>query len=119
MATIELVMNGKSVGASLSKYLKSLSYREALDGESDTLEVTLQDVEGLFRGSWQPTRGMSLEAAIVDEYAVMNLGSFELDEIESSFPPSECKIKGNALPSVSSLKSEDKSRSWESVHSIQ
>ena len=115
MATIELKMNGRSVGAELSRYLKSLSYREALDGESDTLEVTLQDVDGLFRGSWQPVRGMSMEATILDEYAAMELGSFELDEIESSFPPSECKIKGNALPSVSSVKSEEKSRSWEQV----
>ena len=115
MATIELVMNGRRVGSSLSPYLKTLSYREALDGEADVLEVTLQDAEGLFRSAWYPSRGMSMEATILDEYAAMELGSFEIDEIEYSVPPSECKIKGNAIPGGSTLKSVEKSRSWENV----
>ncbi len=115
MTAIELVMNGKSVGAELSKYLKGLSYREALDGEADTLEVTLQDVDGLFRSAWFPSRGMTIEATIYDEYTALPLGSFEIDEIENSFPPSECKIKGNSIPSTSGVKSVEKSRSWEQV----
>ena len=115
MTWIELSMNGRVVSSELSKYLKGLTYREALDGEADTLEVTLQDVDGLFRSAWFPSRGMTIEATIYDDYSALPLGSFEIDEIENSFPPSECKIKGNSIPSSSGVKSVEKSRSWEQV----
>ena len=113
--SIEISINGKLVSGNLRQYLKSLSYREALDGEADTLEVTLQDAEGLFMSEWFPRRGMRIEATILDEYTAMPLGNFEIDEIENEMPPSECKIKGNTIPWSSGLKSEEKSRSWEQV----
>ena len=113
--TVEITMNGKAVGKDLEKYLKSVSYREALDGEADTLDVTLQDIEGLFMNEWFPRRGTSIEIAFFDEYSMMNLGFFYVDEIENSFPPSECKIKGTSIPPGSNVKAAEKWRSWELV----
>lgn len=112
---IELKINGKATGAELSKYLKSLSYREALDGEADTLEITLQDIKGLFMSSWFPPRGSVLECNIESEFERMPLGNFYVDEIENSFPPSECKIKATSIPPGSTVKSAEKWRSWENV----
>ena len=113
--TIELEMNGKKVGADLRKYLKSLSYREALDGEADTLEVTLHDIEGLFMADWFPERGMSLGASLSTEYERTDLGNFYIDEIENSYPPSECKIKATSIPPDSTAKAAEKWRSWENA----
>ena len=112
---VDLIMSGKSVGAELSKYLKTVSYREALDGEADTLEVTLQDVAGLFMSGWFPTRGTMIEAILENEYERMPLGDFYVDEIENSFPPSECKIKGTSIPPGSNVKAAEKWRSWQGV----
>ncbi len=112
---IELKMNGKVVSNELSRYLETLSYREALDGEADTLEVTLQDAGGLFRASWFPPRGATLEAIVIGEYEQMPLGRFYIDEIENSYPPSECKIKATSIPPASTVKAAEKWRSWESV----
>ena len=112
---IGLEMNGKSVGSDLSKYLKTLSYREALDGEADTLEVTLHDVDGLFMSSWFPPRGAKMAATIQNESERMPLGTFYVDEIENSYPPSECKIKATSIPPKSNVKAAEKWRSWENV----
>ena len=109
--TVEIKMNGKAVGKDLEKYLKSVSYREALDGEADTLDVTLQDIEGLFMNEWFPKRGTSIELTLMTEYAMMDLGEFYVDEIENSFPPSECKIKGTSIPPGSNVKAAEKWRS--------
>lgn len=111
-----LKMNGKAVGGDISRYLKTLSYREALDGEADTLEVTLHDIDGLFMSSWFPPRGATIEATIQNEYERMPLGRFYVDEIENSFPPSECKIKATSIPPQSNVKAAEKWRSWESVN---
>ena len=44
--TIELKIGGKSVGGVISRYVKSIGYRETVDGEADTLELTMHDAEG-------------------------------------------------------------------------
>ena len=110
---IELTIEGKKVSTELSKYLKAASYREALDGEADTLEITLQDKDGLFMGDWFPDRGAMLELTITNERQQMPLGDFYVDEIENTFPPSECKIKATSIPPSSTVKAAEKWRSWE------
>ena len=111
--TIEMKMSGKSVGADLQDYLQSVSYREALDGEADTLEVTLHDIKGLFMSSWFPSRGTMIEIILNDGEQLLPLGDFYVDEIENSVPPSECKIKGTSIPPQSTVKAAEKWRSWE------
>ncbi len=118
--TIELKMKGKNVSGTLARYIKSVSYREVMDGEADTLEVTLRDDERVFMGEWLPPRGASLELTLVDEdFNRMELGEFTIDEVENSLPPSECKIKATSIPPGSAAKNVESSRSWEQVTLMQ
>ena len=116
--TIELKIGGKSVGGVISRYVKSIGYRETVDGEADTLELTMHDAEGLFIDEWFPPRGTSVELTLLDEeFNRMDLGSFVIDEVENTSDGggSQCKMKANSIPPGSAAKNVEKSRSWEDV----
>ena len=92
-----IVYEGKDISADISPYLVSVGYTDKLSGESDELELRLEDTDGRWRGDWYPGKGDSLAVSI--GYAGQELvacGSFEIDEIELSFPPDEVSIRALA-----------------------
>jgi phage protein D len=91
-----------------------------MSGEADDLQITLEDRDHVWIGSWMPDEGAKLTASIVRENWVtdgktdkVSLGQFEIDEIESEFPPSTVTIKATSIPQSSSLRGEEKNRAWE------
>lgn len=111
----------KDISADLKPYLKSLSYTDALSGEADDLQITLEDRKGLWQSDWMPEKGALLDASLtasawenlfaVDESFV--LGLFEIDEITSQGYPSEVQIKAVSVPDNNTLRGIEKTRSWE------
>lgn len=92
-----IVYERKDISAELAPYLLSVSYTDNLSGESDELEISLEDTDGRWRGDWYPGKGDRLSAAI--GYAGQELipcGEFEIDEIELSFPPDVVRIRALA-----------------------
>ena len=47
---VKVLYNGKDISADVSEYLSSIVYTDKVDGESDTIEITVDDVDGLWRG---------------------------------------------------------------------
>ncbi len=92
-----IIYEGKDISADISPYLLSVGYTDRLSGESDELELRLEDTDGRWRGDWYPGKGDSLAVSI--GYAgqeLVSCGSFEIDEIELSFPPDEVSIRALA-----------------------
>ena len=92
-----IIYEGKDISADISPYLLSVGYTDRLSGESDELELRLEDTDGRWRGDWYPGKGDSLTVSI--GYAgqePVSCGSFEIDEIELSFPPDEVSIRALA-----------------------
>lgn len=92
-----IVYDGKDISADISPYLLSVGYTDRLSGESDELELRLEDTDGRWRGDWYPGKGDSLTVSI--GYAgqeLVSCGGFEIDEIELSFPPDEVSIRALA-----------------------
>ena len=118
---IKISINGKDISRDISPYLKSVRYSDSLDGETNTAEIELEDRERLWIKDWFPQRGdtgsitFSRQNWNGGDEETLELKNLEIDEIENSFPPNECKIKFNSVASNSNLKSVDKSRSWENV----
>lgn len=97
MPRARIVYEGKDISADISPYLLSVGYTDRLSGESDELELRLEDTDGRWRGDWYPGKGDSLTVSI--GYAgqeLVSCGSFEIDEIELSFPPDEVSIRALA-----------------------
>lgn len=119
---VQVVIAGVDVTRDLAPYLAGLTYEDCLSGETDTIELELHDAARLFIGDWFPTRGDTLTVTLIRTNwdgdrlrETLPLGTFEVDEITLSYPPSTCKLKGNSCPQNSALRQVDASRSWEGV----
>lgn len=87
----------KNITNDLSAYLTRISYTDHLTGQSDELEVELEDVDGRWRGPWYPGKGdtLSLEIGWEGE-PLVPCGDFVIDEIEFSGAPSTAIIRALA-----------------------
>lgn len=93
----KVLYDGKNITADISKHLLSLTYTDKTEGESDELEIQLEDVDRLWQNEWYPKKGSVLKAEIgMAGGAVLSCGSFMIDEIEFSAPPDIVCIRGLA-----------------------
>ncbi|KAF0205489.1 MAG: bacteriophage regulatory [Gallionellaceae bacterium] len=93
----KVVMNGKDVTAVLSPYLLSVKYTDFEEGEADTLDITVEDTDGKFRGPWYPVKGQTLEMEFgYDGQQLHKTGLFEIDDIVGQGPPDVVVIRGIA-----------------------
>ncbi|BCU88731.1 hypothetical protein YP72344_02260 [Yersinia pseudotuberculosis] len=81
----------------LSNYLITLTYTDYLSGQSDSLEIELENVDGRWMNEWYPGHGDRLSLAIgwLDDEP-RDIGHFEIDEIEFRSPPSTVTIRALA-----------------------
>ncbi|EBX7334615.1 phage protein D [Salmonella enterica subsp. enterica serovar Sandiego] len=92
-----LVYNQKDITHDVSVYVTSVSYTDKLSGESDEIQVDLEDSEGRWRDAWYPGKGDTL--TLMMGYAgepLRECGTFSIDEIELSGPPDSVSLRGLA-----------------------
>jgi len=125
IARFEIHCRGKNVTASLAPYLISVTWEDnAQSAQADSLEVRLEDRDGLFRGPWKLTKGDTLEASLIVEHwekqgdrLALRCGSFEIDELEYEYGDGgdALSIKGIASMVNSALRREKRTRAWEAT----
>lgn len=120
-AEIDLKYNGINASEHISKFLISLTYTDAID-RLDDLQLTLQDRDQLWQGSWHPAEGDVLLASFKTlnwvepgETQQFNCGTFEVDAFDFSGPPDIVAIKSTSLPAGSKARREKRSQAWEKV----
>ena len=117
----KIAYNKKDITQAMLSYLKSLEFTDVLTGQADDLQIVLEDRSGLWLEAWFPDKGATLTASILTKYwsnpteaeKELLLGLFEIDEIECSAMPSETKIKAVSVPNNTTLRGEERTRSWE------
>lgn len=120
-ARVKISYDGRDISEDIAPYLKSFDFNDVMDGEADDISITLEDMAELWESDWLPEKGATLKAAIIlsdwqgEEEKELDIGRFEIDEIELSGPPHEVKIKGVSIPENNSLRGVERSRSWEKV----
>lgn len=87
---------GRNISADLRSSLLSLTYSDKVAGESDEIQLTVEDSAGLWRNAWLPTKGDRLDVSIGFVEYLFPCGVFEIDEIEISGPPDVVNIRGLA-----------------------
>lgn len=119
---VKITADGEDVTKNLSPYLKTITYTDSSGGEADTAEIEVEDSEQKFIGDWLPRRGLTVSITLYRENwqgdgqtETFPLGSFELDEVTNSYPPSTAKIKLNSIAQDSGLRQRDESKAWENV----
>jgi len=92
--------NTKNITADIAKYMLSITYKDKTHGESDEIEIEVDDVDALWQNNWYPEKGAKLTVTM----GLLKCGVFEIDEIEIKGPPSTVSIRGMATGIKSSLR---------------
>jgi len=95
-----VLYNNKNITADISKYMISLTYNDKTEGESDEIEIEVEDVDLKWQNSWYPEKGAKLTVTIEN----LKCGVFEIDEINLSGPPDVVTIRGMATGIVNTLR---------------
>lgn len=87
----------KDITEDVKLYLLSIEYTDFLGEQSDELTVSFEDVDGKWIRSWYPSQGDKLTFSLGDQFTgLVDLGSFEIAEIEYQLMPSTITIKALA-----------------------
>ena len=89
-----LIYGQNDITSDLVPYVTSVTYTDHLSGESDEIEVDLEDTDGRWIDPWYPGKGDTLTLSI--GYAgerLLHCGQFEIDEIETADPPSTVSLR--------------------------
>ncbi|MGE8577523.1 MAG: phage late control D family protein [Burkholderia contaminans] len=90
-----LVYEQKNITNDIAPYVVSVSYTDFLSGQSDEIEVVLEDTDGRWLDAWYPGKGDALTLKIGYTGApLLACGRFEIDEIGFDEPPSTVTIRG-------------------------
>lgn len=124
-AWLIVTYNGKDISESLAQYVLSFSYTDNLTGQVDDISITLEDRAELWEANWMPERGATLDITICtynwsdlySEEQDLQLGKFEIDELEVSSAPNVVTIKAVAISisDDSTLRSTLRSHTWENI----
>lgn len=91
--------NLKDITHDITAYATSITFTDKLSGESDELEVELEDSEQRWRDAWYPGMGDTLALQLGFQGKPLNdCGGFSIDEIELSGPPDSVSIRGRSAP---------------------
>lgn len=119
-AGLHIQYESKDISADLQPYLLGWTHTDNLSGQADDLQIDLEDKDQLWNGPWFPDTGAAIVGKAVRQnwetegkVETLPLGQFEIDEIEVNNPPSTVAIKAISVPESSSLRGEEKNRSWE------
>lgn len=74
--------NQKNITKDISEFLLSLTYKDAVQGESDEFEISLEDSQLLWQNEWYPTKGDKVTVEIIDGDLILPCGTFSIDEID-------------------------------------
>lgn len=96
-----VLYNNRNITSDIAKYMLSITYNDKTAGESDEIEIELEDVDNLWQNSWYPEKGAKLFVTIEN----LKCGTFEIDEIEIKGPPDTVTIRGMATGITNSLRS--------------
>ncbi|OMH40220.1 phage late control D family protein [Desulfurobacterium indicum] len=81
----DMLWNGKNVTDYLTPYVLSVTYEDVYHGESDTIEITIENRDLRWLQNWYPEKGDTVVLNIgYKNEPHLPCGEFEIDEIEFS-----------------------------------
>lgn len=121
-AVPSLSFNGKNVSTKLKDYLESVSYTDVASGSSDSIDISLQNIDMKWMGAWYPKKGDKIKGSITfhdwnKEGANLKLscGTFVLDSIKFKGGPLTATFGALAIPANESFKSRERTKTWKKV----
>jgi phage protein D len=111
--TVLLNVNHRDVTGDFSAWLLDLVYTDHVAGESDGLEIRLDNADGPWLGSWYPVKGSTVEAWLGYEGSpLLYTGECRVDEIEVTGAPDQVSIRALGASNMTDLRTR-KSKAFE------
>lgn len=110
-----LIYRGVDISSELDPMTTDVSYTDHHHGEVDEIDVTVQDKDGRWKGSWKPEAGDRMSLIIYDGLGgVLPCGEFELDEPDAQGDRGGDRMvmRGLAAPVTKDLRTQ-KTRAFE------
>lgn len=79
-----ILYNQKDISRDISSYIINIQYTDKVTGESDSLEITVEDSDERWRNDWYPAKGDQLQLLIRKNGQQLNAGVFEIDELSAA-----------------------------------
>ncbi len=87
----------QDITADIAPALIELSYSDCMEGASDSVELTLEDVARRWQNAWYPQHGDQVRVWVgYADAPLLPCGEFEIDEVELEGPPDVVRIKALA-----------------------
>ena len=108
------------LGAKIAGHATGFTYTDVASGQSDSVSITMHDIDKEWLGSLMPQRGASLGAKLQltnwnkeERTDTFNCGTFILDDISFSGRPLSCVLGGVSVPIMDDFKSLPRTKTWE------
>ena len=108
------------LGEEIAKQTTSFTYTDVASGKSDSVSLTLYDLDKKWLGECMPKKGASIGAKLKltnwnkeESEDTFNCGTFVLDDISFSGRPINCVLSGVSVPAMSDFKSLPRTKTWE------
>ncbi len=111
---VHVIYDGVDISSDISNGLISFTYKDKVSGQTDDLDLHLEDVDGLWKTSWYPTKKSTISAKLGYDDNLVECGTFKIDEIEFGGPPDTVNIRATAVFPTSKLRTK-KSKNSEGI----
>jgi phage protein D len=123
---IAVKIDGVDISADMNKYLISMTYTDHEEDKTDDLQINLDDREGIWLTDWLAAdngkKGAVVSAVIIQKNwesnggdRVLPCGTFSIDSVDGSGPPSVAGIKATSLPFDSAVRTATHTKAWENI----
>ena len=118
-AKMTIVYSGAEVTGKVREYLRSASYTDAANGESDSISLEFEDRDQKWIGPWRPEKGDRMAANIrtynwIEERDKYNFycGNFLIDDFSARGFPRIVNVGGVSVPQNDNFRSENVTKTW-------
>lgn len=112
----------KHTASVIAEYNEGFTYTDPASGESDTVSITLTNIDLRWANKWMPRKGDKLTAKIIQKSwekagnkKSFHCGKFCIDDLSYTGPELTCTIGGVSVPEGNAFRSTARSKTWKEV----
>jgi phage protein D len=94
---IKVTYDNVDITNDITNGLVSFVYKDKVTGETDELEIQVEDIDGKWKNDWYPQKGAKLTAQIGYDDNMTDCGVFKIDEVQFTGPPDTIHIRATAI----------------------
>lgn len=120
---LSISYRGKNIkNVKVKNYVETFSFTDIASGESDSIELTLNNRDLRFMNNSKPCKGDKISASIqlhnwnvAGKTLSCKCGSFILDDLSFNEPPLECEIGAVSIPAKGEFKSTPRTKTYKNI----